>query len=85
MNENEKMELVEVENNEEPEVVEERSGMSTGLAMLIGAGLALAGAKVAKFAKKKYDEVKAKKESSATVGEVNELHPEDVQVEEPEK
>lgn len=60
MNENEIMMNDEV--TEVPEVIEEeeRSGMSTGLAVLIGAGLALAGAKAFKFAKKKYEEFKAK-------------------------
>ena len=64
MNENEIMEVNEV-TEEQPEVIEEeRSGMSTGLAVLIGAGLALAGAKAFKFAKGKYAVLKAKREAA---------------------
>ena len=65
MNENENMELVEVT---EPEVYEEeeRSGMPTGLAMLVGGLIALGGAKAFKFAKRKYSEYKAAKNDGAS-------------------
>lgn len=49
--------------NEEPEQFEESSGISTGMAMLIGAGLALAGAKVLKHAKNAYGRFKEKQKS----------------------
>lgn len=62
MNENENMELVET--TEEPEVYEEeRSGMSTGLAMLVGGLIAIGGVKAIKFAKRKYSEYKAAKDA----------------------
>ena len=48
---------------DEIEVVEtEGSGMSTGMAMLIGGGLALAATAVVNFAKKAWTNHKAKKE-----------------------
>ena len=77
MNENEKNEvrMVEQETTQEPETYyeeEERSGMSTGVAMLIGSGLTVAAIVVGKKLKKVYDKVKAKakKESEVVEGEV---------------
>ena len=66
MNENENNEVLvfeEVENNDEPEVIEEgSSGMSTGLAMLIGGGIALGAVALGKKLKKVWDKRKAQKE-----------------------
>lgn len=63
MNENEIM--VNEEVIEEPEVVEENdSGMSTGLAMLIGSGLTLAVIAGVKQGKKIMAKIKAKKEAA---------------------
>lgn len=65
MNEMEKNEMVEFEqeNVEVPEVVEDtNSGISTGLAMLIGSGLTLAGLAGFKKLKKVWKKRKAKKE-----------------------
>lgn len=61
MNENEIM--VNEEVMEEPEVIEESSGMSTGLAVLIGSGLTLAAIAAVKKGKKVWDKIKAKKEA----------------------
>lgn len=69
--ENQTAEIIEL-NEYQPETIEETyedieevdSGMSTGLAMLIGSGLTVAGIAAAKFAKKKYLEFKAKKEQA---------------------
>ena len=60
-----------VEETMEPEVeieeVEtEESGMGTGVAMLIGAGLAFASTAIVKLGKKAYDTFKAKKEAEET-------------------
>ena len=49
---------------------EEKSGMSTGVAMLIGAGLAFAGTAIVKLVKKGIDAVKAKKELRKPDGDV---------------
>lgn len=78
MNENEKNEvmMVEQETIQEPETYyeeEERSGMSTGVAMLIGSGLTLAAIAVGKKLKKVYNNIKAakaKEQSEAVEGEV---------------
>lgn len=78
MNENEKNEvmMVEQETTQEPETYyeeEERSGMSTGVAMLIGSGLTLAAIAVGKKLKKVYNNIKAAKamkQSEAVEGEV---------------
>ena len=56
----EENEIAEVENDE---VGLEDSGMSTGMAMLIGAGLAIATGGLIKLGKKLYMAYKAKKES----------------------
>lgn len=69
--ENQTAEIIEL-NEYQPELTEEvfedieevDSGMSTGLAMLIGGGLTVAGIAAAKFAKKKYLQFKAKKEQA---------------------
>ena len=60
-----------VEETMEPEVeieeVEiEESRMGTGVAMLIGAGLAFASTAIVKLGKKAYDTYKAKKEAEET-------------------
>lgn len=47
---------------ETEEVETERSGMSTGAAMLLGAGLTIATTAVIKLGKKLYATIKAKKE-----------------------
>ena len=56
----EENEIAEVENDE---VGLEDSGMSTGMAMLIGAGLTIATGGLIKLGKKLYTAYKAKKES----------------------
>ena len=58
---NENIELNEIENEETEEM--ETYQMSTGFAMLIGAGLAIAGERVFKLAKSKYTEFKEKMKS----------------------
>ena len=56
-----------MEPEEEIEEVEtEESGMGTGVAMLIGAGLAFASTAIVKFGKKAYETYKAKKEAKET-------------------
>lgn len=60
MNENEIM--VNEEVMEEPEVIEEKSGMNTGLAMLIGGVVTAAGIAGAKMLKKAWVAHKTKKE-----------------------
>lgn len=56
-----------MEPEEEIEEVEtEESGMGTGVAMLIGAGLAFASTAIVKLGKKVYDTYKAKKEAKET-------------------
>lgn len=75
MNENEKNEVMlveEEETNNEPEVIEEEhSGMSTGLAMLIGGGLALGAVALGKKLKKVWAKRKAQTDASEVVdGEV---------------
>lgn len=60
-------ELVETENIEEAEEVNESSGLGTGLAMLIGGGIALAVAAGGKKLKKVWDRHKAKKEAEVIV------------------
>lgn len=72
MNENEKNEvMVEQETTQEPEIYYEegRSGMSTGVAMLIGSGLTLAAIAVGKKLKKVYDNIKASKAEKPEVVE----------------
>lgn len=79
MNENEKNEVMlveEEETNNEPEIIEEEhSGMSTGLAMLIGGGLALGAVALGKKLKKvalgkKLKKVWAKRKARADASEV---------------
>ena len=48
------------------EVETEESGMGTGVAMLIGAGLAFASTAIVKLGKKAYETFKAKKEAKET-------------------
>lgn len=60
-----------VEETMEPEVETEKveteeTGMGTGVAMLIGAGLAFASTAIVKLGKKGYDTYKAKKEAEET-------------------
>lgn len=69
--ENQTAEIIEFEKfqpeiieNDYEDVEEVESGIGTGLAMLIGSGLTLAGIAAAKFAKKKYLQFKAKKEKA---------------------
>lgn len=69
MNENEIMEMNEVEVTEEPEVVEEHTGIGTGLAMLIGSGLTLAAIAAVKKGKKVWERYKAKKEVAEVTGD----------------
>lgn len=59
----EENEIAEVENDE---VETKESGMSTGVAMLIGAGLTIATGGLIKLGKKLYTAYKAKKESKKT-------------------
>lgn len=54
--------IEEVENNDEVEEVQ-NSGMSTGVAMLIGAGLTIATGGLIKLGKKLVNKYKAKKEA----------------------
>ena len=64
----EEREMIEIEETtEEMEEANERSGMSTGKAILIGAGLGLAVTAGIKFARKKWAEHKAKKEASKVI------------------
>lgn len=51
---------------ETEEVETEETGMGTGVAMLIGAGLAFASTAIVKFGKKAYETYKAKKEAKET-------------------
>ena len=61
-------EIMEIDKNVEDEeiVEEEKPVMSTGMAMLLGAGLAFAGAKVFKFAKGAYAKTKSKRDELKT-------------------
>jgi len=61
--ENEIIELAEYQPDEveDEETMEEKSGIGTGMAMLIGSGLTVAGIAAWKFAKKKYGQFKAKR------------------------
>ena len=54
---------------ETEEVETEESGMGTGVAMLIGAGLAFASTAIVKLGKKAYETFKAKKEAKETEAE----------------
>ena len=64
----ENREMIEIEETtEEMEEANERSGMSTGKAILIGAGLGLAITAGIKFARKKIAEHKAKKEQAKAI------------------
>lgn len=65
MEENKVIETVEVEAVEGDVVTVEKSGMSTGLAMLVGAGLTLATIAGVKIAKKAYAKRKKVKELEA--------------------
>lgn len=69
------MEIVEIEENdyEEVEATTNSSGIGTGAAMLIGAGLAAVGFAVGRAVKKAWMNHKAKKEQAKVV----ELQPED--------
>lgn len=83
--ENEIIELAEYqpeEIEEYEETAEEKSGMGTGLAMLIGSGLTLAGIAAVKFAKKKYSQFKARRAASAEVPEVFDDTPEIINADE---
>lgn len=84
--ENEIIELAEYqpdEVEEYEETTEEKSGMSTGLAMLIGSGLTVAGIAAWKFAKKKYDQFKARKALAQNGPEVlNEVEGQDYDIDE---
>lgn len=51
---------------ETEEVETEETGMGTGVAMLIGAGLAFASTAIVKLGKKAYETYKAKKEAKET-------------------
>ena len=62
MENNELMEMEEIEVMDDVVVAEEKSGISTGLAMIIGTGLALAVGAGIKQAKKGWAKLKAKKE-----------------------
>lgn len=68
---NENMETMELtpyeEENEEIMETNERSGMGTGLAMIIGSGLTLAAIAGGKKLKKLWDKHKTKKEQSEVV------------------
>ena len=64
MEEREMIEMDEMENIEETEEV---SGMSTGKAILVGAVLGIAGTAIARFARKKWSERKAKKENAVVI------------------
>lgn len=54
---------IEEVNNDETEEVQDSSGMSTGVAMLIGAGLTIATGGLIKLGKKLVTKYKAKKEA----------------------
>lgn len=54
---------IEEVNNDETEEVQDSSGMSTGVAMLIGAGLTIATGGLIKLGKKLVNKYKAKKEA----------------------
>lgn len=60
--------IEEVENNDEVEEVQ-NSGMSTGVAMLIGAGLTIATGGLIKLGKKLVSKYKAKKEAEKAEAE----------------
>lgn len=68
---NENMEMMELtpyeEENEEIMETNERSGMGTGLAMIIGSGLTLAAIAGGKKLKKLWDKHKTKKEQSEVI------------------
>lgn len=67
--ENEIMNYDEVMDNEVEATETENSGMSTGAAMLVGAGLTLATAAVVKLGKKLCAKIRAKKEKEEEVDE----------------
>lgn len=69
------MEIVEIEENdyEEAEMTNERSGIGTGTAVLIGAGITAAAIAVGKAVRKAWKNHKAKKEQAKVI----ELQPED--------
>lgn len=70
MENNELMNVEEIEVVDDVVVAEEKTGISTGGAMLIGAGLALAVSAGFKLAKKKWAAFKAKKEAKKSGSEV---------------
>lgn len=74
MNENENKELMVVEEEviDDPEITEEEhSGMSTGVALLIGGGLAIGAIALGKTLKKVWDKRKLKKNVSVITEEAN--------------
>ncbi len=62
MENNELMNVEEIEVMDDVVVAEEKSGIGTGVAMLIGAGLTLVASAGVKLVKKKWADHKAKKE-----------------------
>ena len=83
--ENEIIELAEYqpeEIEEYEETAEEKSGMGTGLAMLIGSGLTVAGIAAWMFAKKKYNQFKARRSAPAAEAEVLDETPEIIDADE---
>lgn len=69
MENNELMNVEEIEVMDDVVVTEEKSGIGTGGAMLIGAGLVLAVSAGIKLAKKGIAAIKAKKEAKKSGGE----------------
>lgn len=78
MENNELMNYEDIAVMDEAIVAEEKSGMSTGVAMLIGAGLTLAVGAGVKLAKKGIAYFKAKKEFRQPDGDVT-IEPEDIE------
>lgn len=70
------------EENEEIMESDERSGMGTGLAMIIGSGLTLAAIAGGKKLKKLWDKHKTKKERSDVIDDSNEVATDDSEDEE---
>lgn len=58
---------------ETDEVETENSGIGTGMAMLIGAGLTVATTAIIKLGKKAYDKIKSKKESRRSKDDIEEM------------
>lgn len=70
MNYNEEVMEPEVETDE---VETENSGIGTGMAMLIGAGLTVATTAIIKLGKKAYAKIKSKKESRRSKDDIEEM------------